>query len=165
MSELWHHSFGFQDLADVRVAAKDLMARSLVHTRGGGYGVHDMVLDFAKFKIKESTVVMEEAALRQAQYLGRPEVLGAYSDKGDVDEGFFSLISLWRSLEELSGNEMLEIDTYRASLGTLEMTTDVADTFCAVAQLFQHQVGFQIRVNIVSTFVHQEGVLSSRPLE
>lgn len=118
------------------------MARSLVHTRGGGYEVHDMVLDFAKFKIKESTVVMEEAALLQAQYLGRPEVLCAYSDKGQVDEGLFSLISLWRSLEELSGNELLEIDTYKASLGTLEMTIDVADTFHAVAGLFQHQVCF-----------------------
>lgn len=66
------------------------------------YAVHDLVLDFAKRKIKEDEVFKETATFRQAQYLSRQEVLEAYADRGDFDGCFYTLIALWRSVEKMS---------------------------------------------------------------
>lgn len=87
--------------------------------------------------------IKEAATSRQAQYLGRPDVVHTYSDNGEVDGGVYSLMALWRSLEELSGDPGLEVKTYTNSLVDLEgseATFDAATTYGAVARLFDLQV-------------------------
>lgn len=113
--------------------------------RGGDYQVHDLLLDFAKSEInmERFRTIKEAATSRQAQYLGRLDVVHTYSDTGELAGGVYSLMALWRSLEELSGDTGLEVKTYTTSLGALERgeaTSDVASTYGAVARLFDLQV-------------------------
>lgn len=132
-----------QDLADARVSVNDLVTRSMVQVRRAEYAVHDLVLDFVKFRIKRENAAKETATGRQAEYLGKLEVLMAHSDNGEVKRGFHSLLALWRSLKDLSGDEQLDVSTYRASLSKLEqmgVTSETAHTFGAVARLFDLQV-------------------------
>lgn len=133
----------FQDLADAKFIARDLVDRCLMQVRGDGYTVHDLVLDFAKFKIAVFESIRESAISRQAQYLGRLDVTRDYAEEGKVDAGYYWLIALWRSLEELHGDIGLEEKTYENSLRPLEgseATSDLALAYFAVARLFEIQV-------------------------
>lgn len=117
--------------------------------RGDGYAVHDLVLDFAKFKIAGFDSIRENVISRQAQYLGRLDVIRAYAKGRKDGAGFLWLIALWRSLEELHGDIELEEKTYKNSLCSLECSeasSDVALAYDDVASLFDLQVGFRIDV-------------------
>lgn len=132
-----------QDCRDAKVSAKCFVARSLVQVRrDGGYLVHDLILDFTKSTIYGE--IKEAAMSRQAQYLGRLDVLKVYRcSGGKVNGDYFSIAALWRSLEDLSGDQSLEAKTYNDSLEVLKQSgvdLDVARSFDAVASLFLFQV-------------------------
>lgn len=113
--------------------------------RGSEYLLHDRLLDFVKGKLKDFPEIKAFATSRQSEYLGRVDVLRAYSDRGEVDGGFFSLIALWRSLEKLSEDALLQLNTYSTSLCQLEnieVTPDGIDTCMSVARSFDLQVNF-----------------------
>lgn len=133
-----------QDPKDVRVLAKDLVGRSLMQMRGDKYLLHDSLLDFVKGKIKDFPETKTFATSHQSEYLGRLDVLKAYSDRGEVDGGFFSLIALWKSLEKLSDDALLQLNTYSTSLCQLEnievTPDDGIDTCASVARSFDLQV-------------------------
>lgn len=112
---------------------------------GGGYRVHDLVLDFVKIKIKADVEMVKKVTALQARFLGRLDVLKSYRDPkhGLANQGLFFLDALWRSVEKLSGDPALEVASYRASLGQLESceaTTDVASSYCSVGFFFNIQV-------------------------
>lgn len=132
-----------QDNRGARKEADFFVDNSLLQTVGGSFRLHDLLLDFIGIKCQGEDALIEEAVARQSQYLGRLAVLRDYSDDGELLEGFYSLIDLWRKLMELSGNEKLEMDAYNASLGELgeDESVDAAFVFGAVGRLFQLQVG------------------------
>lgn len=108
------------------------------------YFVHDLLLDFAKINIKAKKleVIKKAATSRQTQYLGRLDVLLGYFVHGNSLNGMHSLMGLWQSLIELSGNEQLVVGAYTASLGALEEEDKLAATICsALGQLYNLQVG------------------------
>lgn len=112
---------------------------------GGGYRVHDLVLEALKIKIKADAEVVGEAAALQAQYLGRLDVVERYRywGLGAGNQGWFVLDALWRSIEELSGDDGLEIASYLASLGQLESCeadADMAKSYSSVGAFFELQV-------------------------
>lgn len=130
-----------QDVQGTRDEARGLMGRSLLQAVGrGGYRVHDLLLDFARVRV--TPALLELAAKRQAQYLGRLHVVRGYAGKGEHKEGFYTLMSLWRSVEYLSHNPRLQVKEYRTSLQVLgeDESTDVGDVCWALGRLFQLQV-------------------------
>ena len=131
-----------QELEDARLAAKDLQSRSLLQKRGNDYAVHDLLLNFVKVTIEEFEAIKKIATSRQAGYLGRLDVLSGYLTWGKNGD-LYSLVALWRSLEELSGDTQLEENTYKSSLEVVErsgVASLVADNFASVASLFNLQV-------------------------
>ncbi|CAN0249525.1 unnamed protein product, partial [Ectocarpus sp. 13 AM-2016] len=143
LCNLWE----IEDAEGTRDEAEGLVNKCLLHAvGGGGYRVHDLVLEFAKTGIRaEEVETVEKATALQAQYLGRLDVLESYRDPkhGAGDQGLFFLDALWRSVEKLSGNPELEVASYRASLGELESseaTEAVASSYSAIGWLFNIQV-------------------------
>lgn len=134
-----------QDTGGAREEAEGLVSKCLLQdVGGGGYRVHDLVLEFVKIKIKADVGMVAKATTLQAQYLGRVDVLRSYGDPehGVGNQGLFFLDSLWRSVEKLSGNPELEVTSYRTSLGELESceaTEDVANSYGWVGGLFDIQ--------------------------
>ena len=114
---------------------------------GGGYRVHDPLLEFVKINIKAEADILKDATERHAQYLGRLDVVQAYNNPkhGIGDQGFFFLAALWRSVEELSGDRGLQVSSYSASLKELEPcgeNADAASIFSSIARLYYRQVSF-----------------------
>eukprot|EP00903_Cladosiphon_okamuranus_P015636 g14438.t1 len=75
-------------------------------------------------------------------HLGTISVLEGYARAGEVLQGFYALMALWKSVEDLSGDQQLEVRTYGVSLKTLEEsepTADVAFTNWAAGRLFKLQ--------------------------
>lgn len=107
------------------------------------FRLHDLLLDFIAIKCQGENALVEETVKRQSQYLSRPAVLQGYFEKGEFLAGLDSLIGLWRTLDEMCGNERLEVDAYNASLGELgeSETEDAAHVFWAAGRLFETQVG------------------------
>lgn len=86
-----------QDFRDAQVSTKSFVSRKLLQVRRDGYLVHYLLLDFAKKQIEGET--REPATSRQAQYLGRLDVLKAYqANKDQLSRGYYDLIALWRLL-------------------------------------------------------------------
>lgn len=137
----------WQDIVDARIFAKDLVARSLLNERGVEYVVHGLLLSFAKRRISEFEEIKDVATMRQAEYLGNLDTLRGFADEEPGSAGFYPLISLWRSLEELSGDKALESKTYSASLANKlkhsgDDNLDIAKDSSAVARLLELQVGY-----------------------
>lgn len=105
-----------------------------------GYRVHDLVLEFVKDRIKPAA--LEKAASRQAQYLGRLDVVRRHSYAGDSKNDFFSLMALWQPVEELSTNPRLQVEAYSTNLELVrgEESKEVAYIFGAVGSLLGLQV-------------------------
>ena len=122
--------------------AEFLVGNSLLQEVDGSFRLHDLLLDFIALRCQGENVLVEQAVERQSQHLGELAVLRGYSDKGELLEGFYALIRLWRKLVELSDNKQLEVDAYNASLGQLggNQSEDVAYVFWAVGRLFELQV-------------------------
>lgn len=69
------------------------------------YRLHDLVLEYLQLVIKmdvEQTFV-RRASSRQAQYLGRLDVLERHYSRGETVStgGIYSLVSLWNSVKKL----------------------------------------------------------------
>eukprot|EP00752_Nemacystus_decipiens_P009200 g8218.t1 len=134
-----------KDAEGAREEAEELVSKSLLQdASGGGYRVHDLVLEKMKIKIKADVEVVGKAAALQAQYLGRLDVVTSYRDAkhGAGNRGWFVLDALWRSVETLSGDDGLEISSYLASLGELgsyKADADVAKCYSWVASFFELQ--------------------------
>lgn len=126
---------------------KDLVTRSLVQGQNDKYVVHDLVLDLVKRKIEEEDSLKKVATLRQSEYLGELDVLRSYFDKSVLNEDVYSLIALWRSVESLSGDGMLEVNTYKTRLAEREITSgaemDMIEELNAVARFFDLQVALK----------------------
>ncbi|CAM9165046.1 unnamed protein product [Ectocarpus sp. 8 AP-2014] len=143
--EMLRNLWEIEDAEGTRDEAEGLVSKCLLHAvGGGGYRVHDLVLEFAKTSIRADEETVEKATALQAQFLGRLDVLKSYRDPehGGGDRGLFFLDALWRSVEKLSGDPELEVTTYRASLGELESckaTEDMASSYSAVGFLFNAQ--------------------------
>lgn len=131
-----------QDPIDAKAVAKGLERKSLLQVVGQGYHMHDVLLDFAKVTIEGFRNIKAIATQRQAQYLGRLKALRACVENGATGPPFYLLLSLWRSLEELSGDNQLEVRTYTSSLKELEgsETGDAAVTYFNAGVLFAFQV-------------------------
>lgn len=116
--------------------------------------MHDRVLDLVKRKIEEEEALKKVAILRQSEYLGGLNVIRSYIDE-DVSSGVYSLTALWRSVESLSGDRMLEVNTYKARLDEREITSgaemDMVEELNAVARFFDIQVGLNSTVLALST--------------
>ncbi|CAM9160206.1 unnamed protein product [Choristocarpus tenellus] len=89
-------------LVDVHMYAQLLVGHALLLSLENGYRIHDMVLDFLKFNIGRDSEIVATATSRQAQYLGRLEVLHKYALGGQVIGEMDSLLALWDSVESLS---------------------------------------------------------------
>ncbi|CAM9762259.1 unnamed protein product [Ectocarpus sp. 8 AP-2014] len=143
--EMLRNLWEIEDAEGTHDEAEGLVSKCLLHAvGGGGYRVHDLVLEFAKTSIRAEEETVEKATALQAQYLGRLDVLETYRDPehGAGDQGLFFLDALWRSVEKLSGDPELEVASYRASLGELESceaTEAVATSYCSVGFLFNIQ--------------------------
>ncbi|CAN0235939.1 unnamed protein product [Ectocarpus sp. 12 AP-2014] len=144
--EMLRNLWEIEDAEGTRDEAEGLVSKCLLHAvGGGGYRVHDLVLEFAKTSIRAEEEIVDKATALQAQYLGRLDVLESYRDPehGAGDQGLFFLDALWRSVEKLSGDPELEVASYRASLGELEScqaTKAVTTSYCSVGFLFNVQV-------------------------
>ncbi|CBJ26207.1 NB-ARC and TPR repeat-containing protein [Ectocarpus siliculosus] len=141
LSNLWE----IEDAEGTHAEAEGLVSKYLLHAvGGGGYRMHDLVLDFAKTSIRAEEETVKRATALQAQYLGRLDVVESYGDPehGAGDQGIFFLDALWRSVEKLSGDPQLEVASYRASLGALEWgeaTEAAARSYFSVGFLFNVQ--------------------------
>lgn len=117
--------------------------------QGGGYQVHDLLLDFVKHGINP-TPPLAAVASRQAKYLGGLNVVLSYANSGYDTSiwgrhelvGYSPLASLWRPVEELSSNPRLQVETYTSSLGSLggEESEYAANAHWAVGSLLELQV-------------------------
>lgn len=132
-----------------------------------GYRVHDLVWDFVKDRIKSAP--LEKAASRQAKYLGRLDVVLRHANnrgsdpfffEGDSLMAYFPLAALWRSVEEVSSNTRLQVDTYGSSLKSLgeEESEDAADVYWAVGSLLE----FQVRIKCGKAFELNSPFLEKR---
>ncbi|CAM9733325.1 unnamed protein product [Scytosiphon promiscuus] len=148
--EMLRNLWGEEDLEGARFFVEGLVTRSLLQRRAADrYFVHDLLLDFAKVtinaKTKKCEAIRVAATSRQTQYLGSLGVLRGYSVDGDSLEGLYSMIGLWRSLEHLTGDEQLEVRTYKASLiklGEEDESTDVASVYSDLGLLYELQAKF-----------------------
>ncbi len=137
-----------QDMEGTREEAEGIVNKCLLQdVGGGGYRLHDLVLEFVKVRIKAEEDILRTATQRQAQYLGRLDVVKEYKQQAHVAgvRGFLLLAALWRSVEQLSGDCGLEAAAYRTSLAKLnsrEPSTDVASCLCSIGDLFNLQVTF-----------------------
>ena len=135
-----------QDKEGAREEAEGLVSKCLLQdVGGGGYRVHDLLLDFVKIKIKADVEMMEKATTLQARFLGRLDVLKGYENPGHGagNRGLVVLDALWRSVEQLSEDPDLEVASYTTSLRELESCeaiTCVASSYASVGFLFNIQV-------------------------
>ena len=138
--------FDVQDTTGTQEEAEGLVDKCLLQdVGGGGYRVHDLVLDFVKIKIQADVEMVKKVTALQARFLGRLDVLKGYGhpEHGAGNQGLFVLDGLWRSAEQLSGDPELEVASYNTSLGELESceaTTDVARSYHSVGFFFFIQV-------------------------
>lgn len=132
----------FQDDLGTVQEADFLVGRSLLQKApGGDYIFHDLMLDFARMECDcgELEGLVKEALERQRKYLGRLAVLRRYGDVGEhLHTGLYALMSLWRSLEELSGTDRLG-ETYNESLDKIAdtETESAGRAFFGVAGFFE----------------------------
>ncbi|CAN0573228.1 unnamed protein product, partial [Ectocarpus sp. 12 AP-2014] len=104
-TEMLLNLWEIEDTGGTREEAEGLVSKCLLQdVGGGGYRVHDLVLDFVKIKIKADMEMVKKVAALQAQFLGRLNVLKSYKhpEHGAGNQGLFVLDALWRSVEQLS---------------------------------------------------------------
>ncbi|CAM9102671.1 unnamed protein product, partial [Sphacelaria rigidula] len=133
LAALWE-----KDEEGAKQEAEFLARSALLHEVEGFFYVHDLLLDFIKLECKSRGrhEVVENAVRRQTQYLGMLSVIREMNVTN-----VYALIHVWWSLEELSGNEQLEVERYRASLEELggAESADVAEVYALIGALFRLQ--------------------------
>ncbi|CBN74851.1 NB-ARC and TPR repeat-containig protein [Ectocarpus siliculosus] len=146
--EMLRNLWEIQDVEGTKEEAEGLVNKCLLQDVDGvGYRVHDLLLKYLRVKIKQDGERVKKATALQAQYLGRLDVVMSYGDQkhGADNQGLFGLGTLWRCLEKLSGDPVLETASYRAILGELdscEATAEVANCLEWVALLYDIQGKF-----------------------
>lgn len=142
---MYGDSISLQDDESAKENADYLAQNALLHEVEGSFFVHDLLLDFIKLECRseERHGLVEDAVGRQAQYLSRLSVVREFFNNEGLSTDVYALGRLWWSLEELAGNEQLQVERYRASLGELGRaeSTDVADAYALIGTLFYRQVG------------------------
>eukprot|EP00903_Cladosiphon_okamuranus_P007060 g6863.t1 len=96
LEDLWDEAPG----ATKKIAAQ-LVDQSMLQPAGDAFRVHDLVLRFLKLKLKADPS-RSTATCRIAEYLGQLRVLQGYVGAGETRDGVYSLIALWRSVENLA---------------------------------------------------------------
>lgn len=136
-------TFPLLSQGDTKLVLKDLVAKSLLQVVGERYRLHDLVLFSAKAQLRSiDRSEVRSVTLRQAQYLGRLDIVRLYYHAEGSQQGLYALSALWRSILQLSDDKQLQVDTYNQSLGELgDATAGVAGTYRIVASLFSVQVG------------------------
>lgn len=135
-----------QDVELAKIGAEFLAQNALLREVEGFFYVPDLLLDFIKMKCRSEGMhsLVEDAVRRQAKYLSQPSVVREFEENEGLGTNLYSLTRLWRSLEELSGNDQLEVETYRDRLrevGEAE-STDVADMHALIGRLFHLEVSY-----------------------
>ena len=135
-----------QDIEGAKKEVEFLVDNALLHEVDGSFYVHDLLLDFIKLKCTSKGMrrLVEDSVLRQTQYLGRLSVVLEFYVSESLSTNRYALIRLWRSLEELSGNKQLEVETYRASLGEFGRaeSREVTDVHHLIGSLFYLHVSY-----------------------
>ncbi|CAM9933909.1 unnamed protein product, partial [Ectocarpus sp. 12 AP-2014] len=129
----------YGDPDDTTLLVHYLVDKSLVKVEEHAYYLHDLVLDFAKDELRKLREKVRLVNSRQAQYLGRMSIVKDYAEAGEVLGGLYALMALWRSVEDLSGDNQLEASTYGATTKPSEeseSSQDVADLNWAMGRLF-----------------------------
>lgn len=80
-----------------------LVDHCLLQAVEGGYRLHDLVLEYLQLIIKMDPPLAKAASSRQAQYLGRLDVLLEYKAGEFSAGGVYSLVALWNSVKSLDG--------------------------------------------------------------
>ncbi|CAN0236175.1 unnamed protein product [Ectocarpus sp. 13 AM-2016] len=79
--EMLRNLWEIEDAEGTRDEAEGLVRKCLLHAvAGGGYRVHDLVLEFAKTSIRAEEETVQRATVLQAQYLGRLNLLKINGD-------------------------------------------------------------------------------------
>lgn len=127
-----------QDRQDCIDIARGLVDRSLLQKVGNAdYRIHDLLLDFVGHHIKPH--VRKRVASRQAQYIVKFSVVKRYALAGG-ERGYYSLMALWRPLEQLEPG--LQVEAYKETLPKGgDESEDDAFFYWAVARLLELQVG------------------------
>lgn len=73
----------------------------MLQPAGDAFRVHDLVLRFLKPKLKADPS-LPTATCRTVEYLGQLKVLQRFVDTGETSDGVYSLMALWRSVEDLA---------------------------------------------------------------
>lgn len=73
----------------------------MLQPTGDAFRVHDLVLGFLKLKLKADPR-RPTATGRIVEYLGKLKVLQGYAEAGETSDGVYSLMALWRSVEDLA---------------------------------------------------------------
>ncbi|CAM9719399.1 unnamed protein product, partial [Sphacelaria rigidula] len=94
--------------------------------------------DFIKVECRNRQDLVKDAVSRQTHFLGKLPVVRDFRQNKGLITNLYALIRLWRSLEDLSGNKQLEVETYEASLRDLgeAESTDVANVYALIGGLF-----------------------------
>lgn len=107
--------------------------------------MHDLLRDFVRSRIDPETRAV--ACDRQADFLRKLDLLSAFaSDDGESGRGLYTLMALWRSVNELGGDADLHVKGYSSSLDDLRGGQESGDNsrlrwaLGAVARLLQLQV-------------------------
>ncbi|CAB1113143.1 unnamed protein product [Ectocarpus sp. CCAP 1310/34] len=135
--EMLRNLWEIEDAEGTRDEAEGLVSKCLLHAvGGGGYRVHDLVLEYAKTRIRADAEMVRKVTALQAHFLGRLDVLKSYRDPehGAGNQSLFFLDALWRSVEKLSGDPELEV-----ALESCEATEAVARSYWSVGFLFNIQ--------------------------
>lgn len=136
--------FPFQDIGGAREEALFFVSRCLLHSAGDEYGMHDLLRDFATSRIDSKTRAV--ACDRQANFLRSLDLLSTFANDGESAEGLYTLMALWRSVNELGGGATRHIGAYSSSLDDLRRDQNSGGNarlrwaLGAVARLFRLQV-------------------------
>lgn len=132
-----------QDEKGARKEASAFVARCLLTEAQDSFVVHDLLLDFIDVMCQHERSVVQQAVMRQTHYLSRLPVVWRYCRKEEFLEGMYSLISLWRPVMKLSGNEKQDVEAYEASLrelGEEHEPIDLANACMIIGDVFLLQV-------------------------
>ncbi|CAM9829498.1 unnamed protein product [Ectocarpus sp. 12 AP-2014] len=157
------------DPDDTTLLVHYLVDKSLVKVEEHAYYLHDLVLDFAKDELRKLREKVRLVNSRQAQYLGRMSIVKDYAEAGEVLGGLYALMALWRSVEDLSGDNQLEASTYGATTKPSEeseSSQDVADLNWAMGRLFNSRASLLRRSHCmigVKKYRRTFSAVSTRP--
>lgn len=155
-------AFHVQDPEEMTDEAMGLVSRSLLHAVDGEYGMHDLVLDYARASVDRDE--LETYVSRQARYLSGYDALRTFSKAGKNTNDLVDLMILWRPLERLSDDPELQADGYEATLRSLRPSSPEDSSHGSryvwaartIARLFELQVGL---AQMLGRMEHRAGFL------